>query len=269
MNKIKVSKQKCIEKTINSDIVINDYSKLKGIKEDTLFIYIPENKHTNLEITINEDDAYQDIYVLIDKNSSLNLYEYKSNANNKKYHYYYHIKEDSSLISSKFYIVDKIDEKVEIDLDGINASIDYNFATISSNNQRYITDIRHNYPKTKCYLNNRGITLDKSRLEFEVNDYIPKGMKDSIAKQDNKIIMMEDNDSIIKPNLYIDEYEVEAKHGASIGKFDLEELFYLQSRGLTELESYHLLMKSFILGIMKVDKGIQDSITQVVNDYRR
>ena len=45
------------------------------------------------------------------------------------------------------------------------------------------------------------------------------GNKASKLNQESKIIVMSSNNSIIKPNLFIDEYDVDAVHSATIGKF--------------------------------------------------
>ena len=47
----------------------------------------------------------------------------------------------------------------------------------------------------------------------------------AVLNQENKIITMGDNNSEIRPNLYIDEFDVEARHSAIIGKFDKNEIF--------------------------------------------
>ena len=59
------------------------------------------------------------------------------------------------------------------------------------------------------------------------------------------------NNSIIKPNLFIDEYNVNAKHSAIIGKFNEEEIFYLKTKGLSEKQALDLLINGFIEGPMR------------------
>ena len=51
---------------------------------------------------------------------------------------------------------------------------------------------------------------------------------------------------VLSLNLEIDEYDVIASHGASIGAIDDEELYYLMSRGLTEDKAKELLIMGFI-----------------------
>ena len=84
-----------------------------------------------------------------------------------------------------------------------------------------------------------------------------------------KIIVMNDNKSKIEPNLFIDEYDVEASHGAYIGKFDEEELFYLNSRGLDENKCYELLINGFLLNEFNITDDVKDDLKKIIKKYWR
>ena len=77
------------------------------------------------------------------------------------------------------------------------------------------------------------------------------------------------NDNEINPILLIDEYDTEAKHSAFIGKFNEQEVFYLQSRGIKKKDAYRLLLNGFLIGKMKITteekEFLQDKIN---NDWR-
>ena len=68
--------------------------------------------------------------------------------------------------------------------------------------------------------------MNDAHLLFEVNSTIKKGNNKSKLNQESKIIVMSKNNSVIKPNLFIDEYDVDAVHSATIGKFNKNEIFY-------------------------------------------
>ena len=46
----------------------------------------------------------------------------------------------------------------------------------------------------------------------------------------------------------LDEYDVDAVHSATIGKFNKNEIFYLMTKGITKEESINLLIKGFLEG---------------------
>lgn len=245
MNKIKITAKK-VACDIKEPLLINNDDKRKEFPQEGLFIYVPPNINTSLSILQIDNKIYNKIYVLVDHDSYLNLLEEKISKNKSSYQYHFIINKNSKLVIDKFYQVNHYQELIKIDLKGLNSQLDYRFRTVTNYPAQYVLNINHQAKQTKSYINNRAITFGKAKLSFTINSHVKKGMKDSILNQINKIMMLNDNENIICPNLLIDEYSVTAKHGASIGKFNQEQLFYLQARGISKLDSYYLLMVGFL-----------------------
>jgi len=87
-----------------------------------------------------------------------------------------------------------------------------------------------------------GIVKDKSVLNYDVSSFIKNGAKQSVVRQSSNILLF-DEESLGKNNpiLLIEENDVKASHGSSIGKIDDETMFYLCSRGLTKNEATNLI----------------------------
>ena len=184
-----------------------------------------------------------------------NLYEIekdsivKINIKNVKYkEYEFNLEENAYLVINKLYNEKEVDENITINLNGLNSRVDYNFSTLTFNNQKYVININHNNKGTISNVINHGVVMNDSELLFEVNSTVKKGNKASKLNQESKIIVMSSNNSIIKPNLFIDEYDVDAVHSATIGKFRKDEIFYLMTKGLTEKDAISLLIKGFLEG---------------------
>lgn len=154
--------------------------------------------------------------------------------------------ENSCLSYNRFYKLDEYNELVNIHLQGEKSKIIYNASHIIRNTQNCCLNIFHDYPLTTSIVNNHGVVSKKGYLDLTVNAYVPKGKNKCYLKQENKIIFLNDNKSIIKPNLIIEEDDVEAFHGASLGKFNDEEIFYLQTRGFDKKAATQLLVKGFL-----------------------
>lgn len=80
---------------------------------------------------------------------------------------------------------------------------------------------------------------------------------------------MDDTSSVIsKPILYIDEYDVVANHGASIGKMSDESLFYLMSRGLSKTEAFLLILEGIVSPFLRQisDETIKNQIEKEVRN---
>ena len=136
-------------------------------------------------------------------------------------------------------------EEVTINLNGENSKVLYNFSTLAHTNQTFIININHNNKNTISNVYNHGVVINDSRLYFEVNSVVKKGYTNSMLNQESRIITMGDNYSEIKPNLLIDEYDVNARHAAIIGKFNKEDIFYLMSKGIPYEKANELLIIGF------------------------
>ena len=80
---------------------------------------------------------------------------------------------------------------------------------------------------------------------------------------------MKDNNSSIKPNMYIGEYDVEASHSSVIGKFNKDDIFYLQTRGISYEDSLKLLIKGLLIGSLDLNIKFKEKILKEINKYWR
>ncbi|HPF83680.1 MAG TPA: SufD family Fe-S cluster assembly protein, partial [Bacilli bacterium] len=90
---------------------------------------------------------------------------------------------------------------------------------------------------------------------------------DTCVLQNSRIINLTNNKCQIKPNLFIDEYNVEASHSAYIGGFSADDMFYLNSRGINELDALKLLINGFLTKDMP--KYLVTRIKRNINKYWR
>ena len=220
------------------------------------------NYKDNGRYLINEENDKK-IIIKKDTNIVLDIV----NENDISNSYEIDIEENSNVVLNVFDVANKIDRDVTVNINGKNSSVILNISSISLNENNYNISIYHNDKNTKSNTNIHGLTLQNNIITIKNNGYIKNGSQNSKLNQDNKIIIMNDNNSKIEPNLFIDEYDVEASHGAYIGKFDEEELFYLNSRGLDDKESYNLLITGFLIGELDLEDSLKDKLKDIINKY--
>ncbi|MDC0558859.1 SufD family Fe-S cluster assembly protein [Candidatus Izimaplasma bacterium] len=146
------------------------------------------------------------------------------------------------------------DSKTNIYLNEKYASGTSKTVAITSQHQeaRFTQLIEHLAPETEGYIENYGVSNHNSILVFEGIGKINKNMKRSIARQSNKgIVLSKDARLDANPLLLIDEFDVEASHGAAIGKIDDDQLYYLMSRGLTLKTAERLIINGFLSPVLK------------------
>lgn len=163
----------------------------------------------------------------------------------------FNLEDNAHVIINKKYNEKEIDEEITINLNGINSKVDFYFSTKVYNDQKYILNVNHLNKYTTSNIINHGVVMNDSKLYFEVNSSVKKGNIKSKLNQENKIIVMSKNNSTIKPNLFIDEFDVDAIHAATIGKFNKEDIFYLMTKGISEENANLLLIDGFLEGIFR------------------
>ena len=91
-----------------------------------------------------------------------------------------------------------------------------------------------------------GILNGQSHGVFHGRIIVHKDAQKTDAKQTNRNLLLSDDAQIdTKPQLEIYADDVKCTHGATIGQFDENALFYLRSRGLAETAARHVLLLAF------------------------
>lgn len=161
--------------------------------------------------------------------------------------------------------------KIQYDLleEGANANL--RLASLSKDQEKknYEITLHHQAPNTYGDMDNYGIVQSAATLIIDGIGRIDKGQHQSSTHQTNKIIVF-DPQCVAKANpyLYIDEYDVKASHGASVGKIDENHLYYLQSRGLSKQEAMHLVTYGYFLPVLEfiTVESLKDRFSQVLKD---
>ena len=266
MNKIKVVNDNLEICNISKNISVEYYQKECIFAINDLKINI--NKDSNLDIEVDfKEETKLNFNINIEDNVKLDLNVFVKGKTGK-IQYKYILGENSFCNINKFQNIDSIKEMIIVNLNGIGADIEYNFKTISNNKETYDYHIFHNYNNTISNIKNNGVCINEGNIIYQVSSFVPNEITGCIVNQNNRIINLTNNKCEIKPNLYIDSYDVEASHSALIGKFSDEEMFYMQSRGI----DYNTALKLLITGFLTSDinnKKIINNINKNINRHWR
>lgn len=180
---------------------------------------------------------------------------------NKNNNYRYELKEDTII----YHFSINSSTKIEIDLvkEGINLYYYYN--NINYDDNEFYIEVNHKKGNTHSELYNHGVNVNNNKLTYYVNGIVPKKSSKCICNQENQIINMKDGKSTICPNLLIDNYDVDSNHGAYIGKFSEEKMFYLMSRGINRDDATKLLLESYLINSDSIDIN---KIKKFVNEIK-
>jgi Fe-S cluster assembly protein SufD len=108
------------------------------------------------------------------------------------------------------------------------------------------TVIDHVSPRCTSHETYRGILAERGRSVFDGIVKVRPGAQRTNAHQENKNLLLSDHAiANTKPHLEIEADDVRCSHGATAGRLDPEQLFYLRSRGIGRDEAHALLVRAF------------------------
>ena len=253
MNKIIIDN----EEVIKSDLDYS-YNKKENVFDiSELMLNINDSKDLSLYIKTKEDSRLVISFNIMD-NTNLNVYII-TEGKKSKIQYKYNLGKKATCKVEKLNIVDGIREMVITNLKE-SSNFKYVFKSITVNSENYDYMIYHDGENSTSNIINNCIN-ESGSIYLQISSFIPEKIKGCSTNQYNRIINNTNNKCEIKPNLYIDCDDVNANHSALIDKFNNNELFYLQSRGIDKKTSIKILSKGFLLSNIS-NKQIIDLINK-------
>jgi Fe-S cluster assembly protein SufD len=111
--------------------------------------------------------------------------------------------------------------------------------------------VEHAAPSCRSLQKFKGVLKEQSQSSFEGKIYVhPIAQKTEAYQLNHNLILSDAAIANAKPNLEIFADDVKASHGATMSEVDDEQLFYLQSRGISKESARSLLIRGFIQEII-------------------
>ncbi|NEM90152.1 Fe-S cluster assembly protein SufD [Galbitalea soli] len=131
--------------------------------------------------------------------------------------------------------------------------------------------VEHVAANTRSRVNYKGALNGKGAHTVWVGDVLigPKAAGTDSYEQNRNLVLSEGTRADSVPNLEIETGDIlGAGHASATGRFDDEQLFYLQARGITEREARRLVVLGFLSEIVqKVDAGaLQDRLKLAIEN---
>lgn len=253
---------KIIVKDIN-DLVINKdgyYVISEEVQAKSYEINIIDCKATIIDLSSTNDRTIKS------SNSDVTIIETINDSNLKSLN----IENNNSNID--YNIIDLYDDEIFYNLKEVTnkGNCKINIASVSYKNKKknYVINTSNLEPNTFNEINCFGIVKDESLLNYDVSSFIKNGAKKAIVRQNSNILLFDEKSTgKNNPILIIEENDVKASHGSSIGKIDDDTMFYLCSRGLSKNEATNLIC----LGKMEhlINKINDESIKEsLINKFK-
>ena len=141
--------------------------------------------------------------------------------------------------------------KIQLAEQGANAEL-YGLASLDGDTQGHFHAlVEHIAPNATSRQHFKSVLKDRARFSFEGKIYVhPEAQKTAAYQLNNNLILSDEASANAKPNLEVFADDVKASHGATVGRLDEEELFYLRSRGLDLEQARKWLIQGFCKEIL-------------------
>ena len=150
------------------------------------------------------------------------------------------------------------DVKLDVHLVGEGAEANIYGAYVCGGDEKVkiAVDMHHDVPHCNSRQLFKGIAGGRSRVDFYGKIIVAQDAQRTEAYQENHNILLSDEAKVdTKPQLEIYADDVKCSHGATIGRLNEEEQFYMRSRGISLEDAKVLQMISFIAPVLE---NIQD-----------
>ena len=129
---------------------------------------------------------------------------------------------------------------------------------------RISVDMYHDVPRCNSRQLFKGIAGGVSKVDFYGKIIVAQDAQRTEAYQENHNILLSDGAKVdTKPQLEIYADDVKCSHGATIGRLNEEEQFYMRSRGITLEDAKVLQMISFITPVLeRVPEADRESLAR-------
>jgi len=258
---------------LNDNLVIKVKKNIKLKEPISIFYYNCEQEKYLINNRINiilEENAEAEIneiffsnnksiywnnvhnYICLKKNSKLEHYKIQLEGSNALHSSSNNVDCDNSSIYNSFiFSVGGIMSRIEV-ISSINAAnIDFNIKGLylAKTNQHHdiTTLMQHKHPESKSNQHIKGILQEDSSGVFQGKVVVSQDAQKTDAFQFNQNLLLSENAEVnVKPELEIYADDVKCSHGATTGELDEQMLFYLRSRGLNKEEAKKILIEGFV-----------------------
>jgi Fe-S cluster assembly protein SufD len=156
---------------------------------------------------------------------------------------------------------------IHISLEGEGAECVMNGLYAVGQNQivDHHTTVDHAKPNCSSFENYKGVLMDQAHGIFEGKIIVRENAQKTDAKQMNQNLLLSSQAKVnTAPQLEILADDVKCAHGATIGKLDEDQVFYLRSRGIDMESARQMLVMAYANEVMS-----KISIPEVVEEIQR
>lgn len=225
--------------------IIIDKENNIDIKDNVVDIYI---KVPKLTIEIKGRVLLNEIADILNENLELTL----------------NIHENSSLIYNRFIKHNNMNNHITINQTSNSKAI-VNYSFIALDNCELTVDSIINGDNNETEINVRSVTENQGRVKITSTADVKKSVKDNNLLENIKVLLLNNEESIIIPNLLVSSNEVTVNHAATLSSVDKNYLFYLNSKGINDSSAINLIKNGYLLNNLDIKSEQIEKIKNIID----
>lgn len=135
-----------------------------------------------------------------------------------------------------------------------DTTLEFNYSLYQSIKASIILDSKVLGNNNKCSMNVYGVSDKDGTIVVNATGSVLENIKDNDLLENIRILMLNDSENVIVPNLLVGSNEVSVNHNATISSLDTNYLYYLNSKGLSYEDAKKLIVKGFLKSKLKLRK---------------
>lgn len=165
---------------------------------------------------------------------------------------------DSTLVYNNF-TKGEINNKIIINQEE-NSNLTYNYSLLVTNKSSINITSNIKGSNNNCEINVKAVTQEKGSLEITATGNIIKNIVNNKYIENIRILTLNNEENTIIPNLLVSSNNIEALHNATISSINKDELFYLNSKGLSERNAKELIVKGYLINNLELSEEDKELI---------
>jgi Fe-S cluster assembly scaffold protein SufB len=182
---------------------------------------------------------------------------------NEKLNLTINMKEGSSLTYNRFMI--NSEANINITTNQYNKStLIFNYSILANDESTidFISNINGNDNITE--INIKGVTEQQGKLKITSTAKTKEKINNNNLQENIKVLLLNDEESVIIPNLLVSSNEIEVNHAATISGIDQNYLFYLNSKGISSEASEKLIKKGYLIGNLDTTNELRERMGKML-----
>ncbi|ELZ84131.1 Fe-S cluster assembly protein SufD [Haloferax larsenii] len=244
------------------DVKVRAEMNSRSLFSHTLVVTEESSSVTILESIASGEDADEDRYFsnLVEIAAGENSYvQYGSLQNLDEETYTYTLKRgDADTYATINWIEGNLGSRltrsdIETELNGDASETKIVGAFFGHEDQHFDVNARvwHQAENTTADLVTRGVLDDEARSVYEgVQDVGRDAWSTNSYQRENTLMLSDESEADASPKLIIHNHDTEASHAATVGQVDKEDLFYMVSRSIPELQARNMLVEGFFVPVL-------------------